>query len=120
MGKRVTLDLQEHIVARAYEVATRSARDIEEVLAEWIGQYVNDLPVEDLSNAEVLQLCRYELNPIHEHELRQLLCQRREYSLSGTESGRLDELLQIYRKGVVRKARALQVASARGLLPDLL
>jgi hypothetical protein len=116
MNKRVTLHLRDDIIARALKIADSSQRELEEVLAEWIDRYANDLPVETLSNDEVLALCEFELNPISQHELRNLLFRQQEYKLSVAESARLDELLQIYRRGIARKARAIEVASARGLL----
>jgi hypothetical protein len=120
MTKRVTLYLEDWIIARACKIASQSGREMEDILAEWTAQYADNLPVEALSNQEVLNLCHYELPPIHRYELRQLLSQHREHTLSDADRPRLDELLLTYRRGLVRKTRALQVAAARGLTTNLL
>lgn len=109
------LQLSKEILARAAEVAGRSDRALEEVLSEWLARYVDNLPIESLSDDEVLWLCDFELNPVLQGELRDLLYNHRERGLTTKESSRLDELLQYYRKGIVRKARATEVAIARGL-----
>ncbi|GAB4512623.1 MAG: hypothetical protein OHK0046_12440 [Anaerolineae bacterium] len=107
----ITIHLPDALMARASEVADRTAREVEEVLLEWLDRSADDIPIESLSDEEVLVLCEYELNPLHQYELRALLHR----PLTLDESRRLDELLQIYRRGIIRKARALQVATARGL-----
>jgi hypothetical protein len=48
-----------------------------------------------------------------------LLAHNREGQLSDTEVKQLDELMQVYRRGLVRKARAMKVAVERGLKPTL-
>jgi hypothetical protein len=118
MSKQITLQLSDDLVARAYEIATRSDQPLEDILADWIHQYVDDLPIETLADNEVLLLCQYELDQTHKNELRQLLYIHQERKLNFTEQLRLDELLQIYRKGIIRKSRAIQVACARGLIAD--
>ncbi|MCP4110120.1 MAG: hypothetical protein GY749_32130 [Desulfobacteraceae bacterium] len=41
----------------------------------------------------------------------------REGQLSETETRKLDELMQIYRHGLIRKGRAWKIAVERGLAP---
>jgi SRSO17 transposase len=52
-----------------------------------------------------------------QRELSDLLARQREGQLADTERPRLDALLDAYRRGMVRKARALKVAVERGLQP---
>jgi hypothetical protein len=53
--------------------------------------------------------------------LDELLDQQREAMLDEQGRARLDELMLLYRKGMVRKAQALQIAIERGLTtPDKL
>ena len=120
MTECVTLYLEDWIVARAREIAAQTGRETEDILAEWTAQYADNLPVEALSNDEVLMLCRYELPPILQYELRQLLSRHRTRTLDDAETPRLDQLLLTYRRGIVRKTRALQVAAARGLITSQL
>jgi uncharacterized protein YbgA (DUF1722 family) len=51
--------------------------------------------------------------------LSELLEGNRERQLNNEEANQLDELMQVYRSGLVRKARALKVAVERGLRPAL-
>ena len=48
-----------------------------------------------------------------------LLARQREGRLDGVERQRLNELMDIYRRGMVQKAQALKVAVDRGLQPPL-
>ena len=119
-NKRITLELGQGVLARARDVAERTGRDLEDVLAEWLDRYASDLPVEMLSDEQVLDLCSFEMNLIQQQELRLLLHFHRERDLSVEESTRLDELIRMHRRALVRKARAIQVAEARGLAPPRL
>lgn len=116
MGKRVTLYVTDDILRRAQNIADDSGRETEEVLAEWLDRFVDDLPVEMLPDDEVLALCYFEMNRSQKQELRSLLYAHRSRELSAEESRRMDDLLRLYRRGVIRKAQALDIASARGLL----
>ncbi|MHC5773331.1 hypothetical protein [Nostoc sp.] len=49
----------------------------------------------------------------------ELLARHREGQLNDAEVRQLDELMQVYRRGLVSKARALKVAVERGLKPAL-
>lgn len=115
--QRVTLELRDEVIDRAQEVAQQFRMTLETVLEEWLNRYADDLPMEALPDDEVLVLCNYELNILQQQELTLLLHHHRERALNSDEQVRLDELLQLHRRGLVRKARAIQVAMARGLLP---
>lgn len=116
MPKRVTLELRPEVLTKAWETAHRTHRRVEDVLAEWLDRYAEELPVETLSDEDVLALCRFEMNIVQRQALAALLANHRERALTAEESTRLDELLQLHRRGMVRKARALEVAKSRGLL----
>ncbi len=117
-NKRVTIELKHEIVERAHLVAQNSQRPVEDVLAEWLDSYVNELPVESLDDDEIIHLCQFKMNVLQQQELSMLLHHHRERQLSREESEALDTLLQMHRRGLVRKARAIQVAAVRGLLID--
>jgi hypothetical protein len=51
--------------------------------------------------------------------LSDLLDQSRENRLNETARARLEQLMQVYRRGLVRKAQAIKVAVDRGLMPPL-
>lgn len=116
METSVTLKIRDDIVARALHIAGRSERELEDILAEWIGRYMDDLPIDSFTDEEVLALCESEVNPMLQYELRNLLMRNREYGLNEEDSDRLNDMLYTYRRSIVRKARALEVAAVRGLL----
>jgi hypothetical protein len=78
-----------------------------------------DLPIETMPDEQVLLLCDSQLSTDQQTALSDLLELNREGQLHAAETQKLDELMQIYRRGLVRKARALQAAVNRGLRPPL-
>ena len=57
MSEMVTLELPDNVLHRAQEVAPRTHRRVEDVLVEWIDQAAAHMPVESLSDADILGLC---------------------------------------------------------------
>ncbi|MGB8645730.1 MAG: hypothetical protein WCF84_10870 [Anaerolineae bacterium] len=119
MREIVTLELPEALAVRARETAVRTHRRLEEVLVEWLDQATAEPPIESLPNDQVLALCELEMDQPLQSELNELLARNREQELHEDEYPRLEELMLIYRRGLVRKAAAFQVAVARGLRPPL-
>ena len=116
--RRVTLQLNDDILNRADEIARNTQQSLEDILRDWLDDYMAELPIENLSDNEIIRLCRFQMNLLHQQELTNLLYKHREHNLTRDESERLDSLLQVHRRGLVRKARALQVAAVRGLMVD--
>jgi hypothetical protein len=56
MGHRITIDVSEKVMQQARQVAARTGRSVEVVLAVWLEAVINGRPVEELSDAEVLAL----------------------------------------------------------------
>ncbi len=119
MGEIVVLELPEEVARRAREIASRMDRRLEDVLIEWIDGVAAELPVESLPDDQVLALCDMQMDAEQQEELSDLLARNRESLLNDEERVRLDELMKIYRRGLVRKAQALKVAVERGLRPPL-
>lgn len=119
MSHRVTLELPLDLAEQAREVAAHSHRRLEEVLVEWLGRGASDQPLELLPDPRVLALCDLVMDPAQQAELSDLLARNREGSLDNRERERLEALMVIYRRGLVRKAQALKVAVDRGLRPAL-
>ena len=113
--RQVTVTVSERTLRRAKRVAHTLHCDVEDVLADWLGSYADNIPVEMLPDDDILRLCAMRVNQTQQYELRRLLSIDRERGLDAEESLRLDELLQSVRRSITRKARALQVAQARGL-----
>jgi hypothetical protein len=59
------------------------------------------------------------MGPEQQEELSRLLIGNREGLLPDAERERLEELMQVYRRGLIRKAQALKTAVTRGLKPPL-
>lgn len=119
MGERVTLDLPNELAQNAREVAERTHRRLEDVLLEWLDRASSETPVEELPDDQLLVLADMQLGNEQQAELSDLLARQREGTLDVLGRARLDELMGIYRRGMIRKAQALQVAVARGLHPAL-
>lgn len=119
MSRVVTIEISEAAARRAQETATESARRVEEVLAEWIDRLAVDPPLETLPNDEILALCQSELAESQQQELSDLLARNREGTLGTVGRSRLDEHMDLYRHGLVRKAQAIQVAVQRELIRPL-
>lgn len=118
MAEIVTLELPETLAQRAKEIAVLTNRRIEDVLVEWF-RASQELPVESLPDDWVLALCDMQMEPEQQEALSELLDRNREGQLNHEEANQLDELMQVYRGGLVRKAQALKVAVERGLRPTL-
>jgi hypothetical protein len=119
MGEIVTLEIPERVARRAREVAAHTHRRFEDVLVEWIGHAVDEPPVESLPDDKILALCDVQMDLEQQEELGDLLARNREGLLDKAGRTRLDELMHIYRRGMVRKAQALKVAVERGLRSPL-
>jgi hypothetical protein len=115
MSEIVTLELPKHVVRSARAVAERTHRRVEEVLVDWIDQATAEVPVDCLSDEEILSLCDGQLTDEDQEEISFLLARNREGQLDDTNRTRLDALMQTYRRELVRKAQAWKVAVARGL-----
>ncbi len=119
MAEIITLELPEPLARQAKEIAALTHRRLEDVLIEWIDRAITDLPIESLPDAQVLDLCDNQLPQEQQITLSDLLARNQEGQLSEPDRQQLDKLMQIYRSGLVRKARALQVAVSRGLRNSL-
>jgi len=119
MSEQVTIQVSEQVVRQAATVASQTQRRIEEVLAEWLESVVNELPVEALSDSDVLGLTELQLSDDQQTALSELLDRNRENSLDEKDRRHLDELMRVYEHGLLRKSQAFRVAVQRGLLEPL-
>ncbi|MSR54118.1 MAG: hypothetical protein EXS09_12625 [Gemmataceae bacterium] len=117
MSESMTLDVPADLARRARSLAAATNRRVKDVVVEWLGQVIAESPVEALSDAEVLGLSRSQLSDDEQAAISDLL--GRQAELAKPERTRLDELLAIYRRGIVLKARATNEAVSRGLIPRL-
>jgi hypothetical protein len=72
-----------------------------------------------LSDDEVLRLTELQLTPTQQKNFSRLLKKNRENLATAKDKIQLNELMQIYENGLLRKSKALRVAVQRGLIPPL-
>ena len=119
MSEQITIQVSDQVVRHAAIVASRTQRRIDEVLAEWLESAVTELPVESLSDTEVLHLTRLQLSDEQQSALGELLERNRENSLDEQDRRRLVDLMRVYEHGLLRKAQALRAAVQQGLREPL-
>ena len=117
MAEIVTLQLPEILAQKAKEIAAFTHRRLEDVLLEWIDRAITELPIESLPDALVLALCDMQMETQQQEVFSELLARHREGQLNDAEVRQLDELMLVYRRGLISKARALKVAVERGFKP---
>ncbi len=119
MIEMMTLELPEELARRARALAAATNRKVEDAIVDWIGRAVDEPEVASLPNDQLLTFCDLTMADWEQKELSSLLEKQRERDIESEERRRLDELLDIYRRGLLLKARALKEAVARGLRPRL-
>ncbi len=115
----ITVELSEATARLVHQMAEQMGRPPEAIVRELVDRSVADAPVEALPDAEVLALADMVMGEDEQQELADLLDDQREGALSSTARPRLAALMQVYRRGMVRKSEALKVAVLRGLRPPL-
>ena len=119
MGQTLTVELSDELARRARSVAAAGNRRLEDAVIDWISQAVAEPEIESLSDDELLARCDSALAADLQDELSGLLADAREETLDAAGRARLDELMAVYRRGMVEKARAWREAVARGLRQSL-
>jgi hypothetical protein len=72
-----------------------------------------------LSDEQVIALADLQMDASQQRELGDLLVRNREGQIDAAGRARLNQLMQVYRLGMVRKAQAAKVAVDRGLRASL-
>lgn len=119
MSQQITIEVSEQVVRQATQVAAQTERSVEEVLASWLEAIITELPVEELSDDEVLAMTELQMTDEQQATLDDLLTHNREGMLDAEEQKQLDELMRLYEHGLLRKSQALRVAVQRELIEPL-
>jgi len=119
MSERVTVELPDELARRARDAAAARNRRLEDAVIEWIGQAVAEPTIEALSDDELLTYCDMTLEADLQEELSKRLSDIRESQIDASGRARLDHLMVLYRRRLMRKARAWKEAVARGLRSPL-
>jgi hypothetical protein len=124
MTEQVILNLPDRLAKQVHEVAELTQRKPEDVLIEWLDSYacangdggsLDEIAIGDLSDEQILQLCDLQMSEPEQTQMSLLLEKQREGILQQGELEQLEGLLQVYRRGMVRKAEALKIAMGKGL-----
>jgi hypothetical protein len=119
MSQTLTVELPDELARRARSVAAAGNRRLEDAVIDRISRAVAEPEIEGLPDDELLARCDLDLAADLQEELSGLLSDAREDTLAASGRVRLDELMALYRRGMVEKARAWQAAVARGLRKSL-
>lgn len=119
MNRQTTIQLSDRVMRRAETLASQTQRRIEEVLVEWLESLVNEPPVDELSDSELVGLTQLQFPDEQRALLSELLERHCENNLDENERSHLDELMRAYEHGLLRKSQALPIAVQRGLLEPL-
>lgn len=119
MAQLITLEIPESLAQKVRDFAQLTDCPVESVVLEWLDRASVHLAVESLSDLQVSVLCDAEMSLEQQLHLSELLEHNRESTLTQLQREELEQLMQIYRRGLVRKAQALKVAVDRGLRPAL-
>lgn len=119
MSQQVTIQVSDHAIQHAAQIAASTRQSVEAVLSGLIELSVEEPPVELLSDDEVRSLSEMRMPDEQDAALSELLGRQREGELDVEGRRRLRELMQVYERGLLRKSQALRVAVERGLRESL-
>ena len=119
MVRSISLDIPDSIVQQAQQLASQNQQRLEDILLEWLTHSFTEHPVETLPDSQILALCNMQLDELQQEALDTLLEKQREDELTPVDSQELKFLMKLYRRGLLRKAKALKVAVERGLVSPL-
>jgi hypothetical protein len=118
----VTVDLSDRIYQSFKQLAEKTNRRIDEVIAEKIQtEYSientdNEEALAHLSDQEVLELANLKLSAQQDKRISRLLEIQRESRITTNEKVELEGLMELYRMGTLRKAQGCLEAIKRGLI----
>jgi DNA primase len=119
MTEQINLTLPDAIAQQAKDIATLTQQTLEDVLLQFVEDAIANFPIESLSDEQILTLCDLQITARQQEDLSDLLAKNKEGELNHLEQQKLADLMQCYRQGTLKKAKALKVAVSRGLRPPL-
>lgn len=119
MTESVTLQIPANLAQKAKELAQKQQQSFEDTLIDLISQGVAASPLTLLSDKKLLEVCALQMDNQQQDNLYELLAKQKENTLGSVETEELERLMQIYRHGMVQKARAIRLAVERGIMQPL-
>lgn len=120
MSGQITIEVSDQVIRRAGLIAAQTHQRIEEVIASLLEAVIPESSVATLTDEEVLALAQSKFTPEQQARFSYLLAQNRESAMTAEERAELDRLMDIYERGLLRKAQASRVAAQRGLCEEKL
>ncbi len=116
----VTISLPDKVFANVKNLASKTKRRVDEIIAEKIEREFSadelERPLEDCSDEEVLALANMKMSEIEDRHMSKLLDKQREKTISSLEKNELDALFRVYQVGNLRKSQGIVEAVQRGLI----
>ncbi len=122
MSKQISLTLSDDALERAEILARGRGREVSDVLTEAIEISLNPLgavsadsrPAREWTDEQVIAAADSTMPPAENDRLTELLDRQREGLLSYIDRDKLDELMQAYHAGLLRKATGRRKRDKRG------
>ncbi len=122
----VTISLPEHIFANVANLASKTHRRVDEVIAEKVERDFSsdtselERPLAGCSDAEVLAVANMKMSEAENKRMSELLDKQREETITPLERNELDALFRVFQFGNLRKAQGIYEAVQRDLIktPD--
>jgi hypothetical protein len=102
MSQTLTVELPDELAHRARSLAAAANRRLEDAVIDWISRAVAEPEIEALSDEGLLANCDAMISVELQDELSSLLSDAREGKLADSGRARLDEFMDIYRRGLVQ------------------
>lgn len=119
MSEQITIQVSDHAIQHAARIAASTRQSVETVVTGLVESYLAELPVDMLSDQEVLALTELKLTAEEQERFSDLLYENREGLITDEGREELNDLMKVYERGQLRKAQALEEAVKRGLIPPL-
>ncbi|HEY6328137.1 MAG TPA: hypothetical protein VI756_02290 [Blastocatellia bacterium] len=119
MSRQITIEVSDEVAREASRVAEQTSRRVEEVLSGWLESVITGMPVDSLSDHDVMALAELSLPSEQQALLSDLLSKNSEGTLDRQALNQLDQLMRLYERGLLRKSQALRVSVQRGLRAPL-
>ena len=126
MSHQITLEIPDTLFRRAEQFAALHQCTPADALTEWLAAtsadtepVTSEYAVRSLPDATVLEMSEMQPSAAQESRMSELLEKQREGFLTVEERTNLDDLVEVYRAGLLLKSAALVEAVRRGLRPPI-
>ena len=127
MGHRVILELPGEVMGRAERLAVLRGQKVQQILTDTLSDALPPaeavmgecVPIDELSDGEVMRVADLRLPPEEDRRLSTLLARQQEGPLTDEMREELGTLMQVYYATVSRQADGLAEAVRRGLREPL-